>query len=227
MWCSLENSMETFVVRNCETRGYKWCGNSLAQSFDPRSIQTSLKETVRAGCKAGEWNQNRHCRWLECVCRSSTGRWWWSTCRSLKLWTQKWLSYSNCQMVHPAWREVLCEVDIGSVQGDAVQMKLEWSIHKEQPGAAKGSLQSTDWQTSAISSINASNRWYEECGLCSRTYDWSEFWNGHHGFARILREVRIIPGGDGVIQRICKFLCEHFFFYFRVLSCPCVIGWHA
>ena len=39
----------------------------------------------------------------------------------------------------------------------------------------------------------------------SRTYDWPEFWYGHHGFARILREVRIIPGGDGVIQRICKF----------------------
>ena len=37
-----------------ETRGYKRCGNSLAQSFDPRSIQTSLKETVRAGCEAGE-----------------------------------------------------------------------------------------------------------------------------------------------------------------------------
>ena len=46
-------------------RGYRRCGNSLAQSFDPRSIQTSLKETVRVGCDvgreteiviAGDWN---------------------------------------------------------------------------------------------------------------------------------------------------------------------------
>ena len=26
--------------------------------------------------------------------------------------------------------------------------------------------------------------------------------------------MRIIPGGDGVIQRICKFLCEHLFILF-------------
>ena len=87
---------------------------------------------------------------------------------------------------------------------DAVQMKRGWNTHKVQPGAAKSSLQSTDCQTGAISSINANSRWCRECRLCSRTDGRPDFWNGHHGFAQFLREVRVVPKSDGVIQRICK-----------------------
>ena len=41
-----------------ETQGYKRCGNSLAQSLDPRSIQTSLREIVRVGCEDDEWKRS-------------------------------------------------------------------------------------------------------------------------------------------------------------------------
>ena len=43
-----------FVVWKCWNTRYKRSGNSLAQSLDPRSIQTSLREIVRVGCEADE-----------------------------------------------------------------------------------------------------------------------------------------------------------------------------
>ena len=109
---------------------------------------------------------------------------------------------------------------------DVVQMKLGRSTRKGRSDAAKSSLQSTSWQTGAISSGNASSRWCKEYELCSRTAGQSVFLNGPHGFAQIQREVRVVPKSDGAIHRICKFLCKHLFI-FEFLPVPFVIGWQA
>ena len=84
--------------------------------------------------------------------------------------------------------------------------------------AAKYKL--TDW------CVLQRKRKQQRCELCSRTAGQPVFLNGHHGFAQIQREVRVVPKSDGAIHRICKFLCKHLFI-FKFLPVPFVIGRHA